>query len=438
MARRRSAFVPRIIFQTAFVGVIPACVASCAGAVTDDGVSPQDGQSGDVGFGGAAGSRDAGLPPRDAADARDVRQEFCCAVADSGFVPVPGDVADAGFVPRADADASSDRRDSSSVADVGFERRDQFRWRTRGSFHSTASPIAPSAGASASGTPKASVLMAKLTPLQIRRVLTATPLARQHERNLDRPRRRPRIPWQSFRRSDYHDDALSLAFEAQRALATGKYGAVDTFARLASSLALSGAPFDIIAEASRIPSDEIRHADYCCRMAALCGSREVVLTLTGARTSSQLPSDPEHLDRTLVHVSAIGETLAAALLAACRDRATDPVARALFTSIVGDEVHHARLGWYYCAWRGPQWTYRERKRLADSVGELLLGVEQRFWTGRDAPPRARKGARALGVLDSVSQRAVIRHIMEDEIVPALDALGLGASHAWRARRRGGS
>jgi len=27
--------------------------------------------------------------------------------------------------------------------------------------------------------------------------------------------------------------------------------------------------------------------------------------------------------------------------------------------------------------------------------------------------------------------------MEDEIVPALDALGLGASHAWRARKRGG-
>jgi hypothetical protein len=26
--------------------------------------------------------------------------------------------------------------------------------------------------------------------------------------------------------------------------------------------------------------------------------------------------------------------------------------------------------------------------------------------------------------------------MEDEIVPAIDALGLGASHAWRARDRG--
>jgi hypothetical protein len=30
----------------------------------------------------------------------------------------------------------------------------------------------------------------------------------------------------------------------------------------------------------------------------------------------------------------------------------------------------------------------------------------------------------------------VRRIMEDEIVPALDAVGLGASHAWRVRRRG--
>ena len=114
---------------------------------------------------------------------------------------------------------------------------------------------------------------------------------------------------------------------------------------------------------------------------------------------------------------------------------TDPVARALFTSIIGDEVHHARLGWYYFAWRAPQWTHAERQRLADRVGDLLVTVEPRFWMGRDAPAGARKGARALGVLDSAGQRTVVRQIMEDEIVPALDALGLGASHAWKCEEK---
>lgn len=282
--------------------------------------------------------------------------------------------------------------------------------------------------------------MAKAQKIEIRRVLTNTPLARQHELHLEKGRRRPAIPWAKFRRADYPEQALELAFDAQRALASGEYSAVDLFARIASALTLAGAPFDIVAEASRIVSDEIRHADYCYRMAALCGEREVstALDARGYVRIAQFPLPMEELDFVLLEVSAIGETLAAALLTACQRRAQDPVMHALFTSIVGDEVHHARLGWYYLAWRAPRWTHAERQRLADRAGELLLIVEPRFWNGRDAPVRVRKAARALGVLDSTSQRAVVRQIMEDEIVPALDALGLGASHAWKIRKRGGS
>jgi hypothetical protein len=110
--------------------------------------------------------------------------------------------------------------------------------------------------------------------------------------------------------------------------------------------------------------------------------------------------------------------------------------RTLFASVVSDEVHHARLGWYYFAWRAPQWTRAERQRVADRAGQVVVGVERRFWRGRDAPAVARKGARDLGVLESEGQREAIRSVMEDEIVPGLDALGLGSSHAWRIRQRG--
>ena len=75
--KRRSAFVPRVIFGTVFVGVVPACaVMSCGGDDTTSGNS-QTGAAGqpfsvaavgfagfqgvaDIGFGGAAGNnRDA-------------------------------------------------------------------------------------------------------------------------------------------------------------------------------------------------------------------------------------------------------------------------------------------------------------------------------------------------------------------------------------------
>ena len=112
-------------------------------------------------------------------------------------------------------------------------------------------------------------------------------------------------------------------------------------------------------------------------------------------------------------------------------------ASAVLSSILGDEVHHARLGWYYLMWRAPQWTRAERQRVADRAASIVAEMEARFWHGREAPRGCQRAARALGVLDSAAQRTAVRTIMEQEIVPGLDGLGLGASHAWRARRRGG-
>jgi hypothetical protein len=276
----------------------------------------------------------------------------------------------------------------------------------------------------------------------VRRVLTDTPLARQHEHRLDgrASRRRKPIPWSAFDRAKYPAAALALAGDAQAKLALGEYGAVDLFAHLASGMALNGAPFDLVAAASSVPADEIRHADYAMRMAKLVAGHDVTIHVDsdGLRKRWTKEIGLEELDVLMMEVAAISETLACALLSACLERASDPTARALFASIVSDEVHHARLGWYYFAWRAPQWTRADRQRVADRAGELVVKVERQFWNGRDAPAASRKAARALGVLESAGQREAVRAVMEDEIVPALDALGLGASHAWKVRPQGPS
>jgi hypothetical protein len=277
-------------------------------------------------------------------------------------------------------------------------------------------------------------------PTRVRRTLTDTPLARLHERAIleHGSRRHKPIPFDQFDRTHYPDAALALAFNAQKALALGEYTAVDLFARIASGLALNGAPFDIVAAATRIPSDEIRHADLTFRMARLIADDDVEVKFDAAALAKRWNKPPtlEALDHDIVEISAIGETLSCALLGACHARATDPALKAIYASIVADEVHHARLGWYYLTWRAPQWTRAERQRVADRAGIMVLHTEKQFWHGRDAPKGARAAARALGVLESTGQRQVVRTVMEDEIVPALDALGLGASHAWRARKRG--
>jgi hypothetical protein len=276
--------------------------------------------------------------------------------------------------------------------------------------------------------------------LRVRRVLTETPLARQHDQTVAgrSSRRVVQVPWSKFDRKKYPEPALALACKAQTMLATGEFEAVELFSRITAGLVAVGAPIDLIASSARVATDEIRHSDYAFRMAALCSeSGDVAIETRPDRSRARWAAalDQETLDHMMIEIPAIGEGLACALLAASRDRATDPVARPLFTSILGDEVHHTRLGWYYLAWRAPQWSQAERQRAADRTGDVIVAIEKRFWWGRDAPPGSRKAARALGILESTGQREVIRHIMEDEIVPALDQLGLGASHAWRVRKR---
>ncbi len=274
--------------------------------------------------------------------------------------------------------------------------------------------------------------------LVLRRTLSGVDADARYEKLVaERPGRGAvKIPWRSFDRARYPAAALALAADAQTKLAWGEYGAIEIFARIASSAARLGVPFDLVAAACRIPADEMRHADQALRFAELLSGGPVTHTIE----PSELPRWPqevslEELDALVAEVSAVGETLAFALLDACRKLAREPVAKAHYGAIVADELHHARFGWRYLAWRAPQWTTGERQRVADRVGQMVADAESRFAHGRDAPRGCGKAAHALGVLDTKGQRLAVRRVFEDEIVPGLDALGLGASHAWKKRSR---
>jgi hypothetical protein len=275
--------------------------------------------------------------------------------------------------------------------------------------------------------------------VRLTRVLSDTPLAELHDRALVGALTRGArdIPWHEFERTRYPEEALSLACDLFCKLAGGEYSAVALFAQITASLALNQAPIDFVAASARVSSDEIRHADYCMRMASLCRGSEVTVEVPSAALASDIPHSLSlaELDFLMLKYAAVGETLAAALLTECRRRASDPLLRALFTSIVSDEVHHARLGWFYANHRARLWSPEQRGELGQRVASFVTGIEVEFSRGRDAPAHASEAACALGVLDSSTQREVIADVMNSEIVPALDALGLSGSLAWAQRRR---
>ncbi len=266
---------------------------------------------------------------------------------------------------------------------------------------------------------------------------SGTPLGRVFERTLSGKKAKAPIPWSSFDRTAYPEPALELAAAAQGKLAGGEYGAVPLFSRIASALAMNGAPFDLIAAAARIPGDEIRHAEQAVRMMRLLAPDAAPPPVERAPIESRWPRRVtwQVLDRIMIESAVIGETLACGLIDACATRSEDATVRAHFSAIVADEIQHARFGWYYLAYRAERWSKADKQHAANRAGAVVVELEGWFAQGRDAPRGCRDAARALGVLDTKTQRRIVKETVEDEIVPGFDALGLGASHAWRARRR---
>lgn len=269
------------------------------------------------------------------------------------------------------------------------------------------------------------------------RAVTHTPLTRLFAQDVDgrSTQKRIDVPWASFARESYPDSALEVGYDAMRWLASGEYTAVEGFARLVVGFSWHGVPYDLIAACARIPGDEIRHSEIALRAAArLSGKPEgdVPLAIDGRRPkrTSDVRAPLSDIDVQVAVLPAFLETIAASLLAEARRRATDPMMKAVYASILSDEIHHARLGWYYLAWRAPQWTRAERQRVADAVGTQITGRVAQISDGRPASAGSKRALSALGVMDSATQARIVKRAMEDEIVPGFDALGLGASHAY--------
>jgi hypothetical protein len=271
------------------------------------------------------------------------------------------------------------------------------------------------------------------------RAVTGTPLTRWFDQEIagSGTRRHVDVPWSAFERARYPEAALAVAVDAMRWLATGEYSAVEGFGRLVVAFSWHGVPYDLIAACARIPGDEIRHSEIALRAAAkLSGASEASLSMPieGRRPArvGDVRAPLRDLDVQVALLPAYLETVAVALLSEARRRASDPMMKGVYGAVLADEIHHARLGWYYLAWRAPQWSRADRQHLADAIAPRI--AQQRaaqISDGREAPRGCVRALRALGVMDAATQAAIVTRVMEDEVVPGFDALGLGASHAWK-------
>ncbi len=270
------------------------------------------------------------------------------------------------------------------------------------------------------------------------RALTDTPLTRQFAQDIAgrSTQRRVEIPWSAFSARAYPAEALAIATDAMRWLATGEYTAVEGFARLTVAFSWHGVPYDLISACARIPGDEIRHSEIAVRAAERlsgkpAGSVPLPVDTRRPKRAGEVRCSLRELDVQVATLPALLETLAVGLLSEARRRATDPMMKAVYGAVLADEIHHARLGWYYLAWRAPQWSKADRQHLADALAPRVAARAAMISDGRPAPKGSARALRALGVMDAATQARVVKRVMQDEVVPGFDALGLGMSHAWK-------
>jgi hypothetical protein len=113
--------------------------------------------------------------------------------------------------------------------------------------------------------------------------------------------------------------------------------------------------------------------------------------------------------------------------------------RAALTSILGDEVRHARLGWAALGALWPALDEGERRALAREAAAGLGGLERtvalpalrRLDSGEPFDP----AHAALGVLAPEARVDAFYHAVERLVIPRLCALGLDGEAAWRDRYR---
>ena len=213
-----------------------------------------------------------------------------------------------------------------------------------------------------------------------------------------------------------------------------EHGSARVFEALARQMAAAGFAAEHASACAGFAAEERRHG-------VLCGS--VVEALGGEAQAEALEETPfplheevspeEGVLRNLLSISCLSETVAVALISAERLAMPEGPLRELLSTILADEVGHARFGWRIITDEVPRLDSGARARLSSYLAVALAHLERHelahLPTGFD-PGDA--GA-ALGLCDGGDARRLFFATVTEVILPRLDVLGLGASAAWKRR-----
>ncbi|MFO0737209.1 MAG: hypothetical protein U0270_15070 [Labilithrix sp.] len=227
------------------------------------------------------------------------------------------------------------------------------------------------------------------------------------------------LPWDTFRPSDYDERVITDARAWWTELAANELAAVVQFSSVLSALACSQAPLDLVGMTSDFLADECAHVELGARAAMALGGaaprtvdfEDAVATMPPGLTPAQWAAER------VIRVSCVAEVLAEAAAARTYAACTEPLPRALYASILRDEVYHKQLGALYIEYAYETWDAAERARLARVVADELFRFRNLWCGGPLEPvgptiPEHQLGFLKPGELGGVALDAALKKIVE--------------------------
>jgi hypothetical protein len=196
------------------------------------------------------------------------------------------------------------------------------------------------------------------------------------------------------------------------------------FSELLAELAESGAPVDVIGAMSRVVRDEALHVDLCGQMVERLGGFDADAPAPSwVRSNKKWPLRKRVLG-TVLGSMCVGESISVAIFKGCRDRASEPTARAVLTKMLADESFHARFGFW---WLESMPLREEELPFAEmcltsvfrSVRRDLIPAQ----LGKPFEPSP------FGSMSPDDRRAAVLDTME-KIVASFEKVGLPAKRVW--------
>lgn len=280
---------------------------------------------------------------------------------------------------------------------------------------------------------------------------TTDRLARIHRQQIERDR------WPDFAAFDPARYDLELRREAARqwsARARAEHGSVHQFSAVTHALCEARVGIELLGALSRLITDEVRHVELCARMALVIHpegptDEPGMFRWPVPRDPWRAAPGPDAQADLLAWAAAailiaccVGETISRPMLEGVALVTTDPVAEAVTRQILRDEHLHAAFGWDALALLLPALDEPRRARVQAALTRALGGFEDTATGGHLIESIAgrelvlTRGAPNLGTLTGEEYAFIFYATLDQEVLPAIDALGLDARRAWAERPRG--